>query len=289
MTEIIDVRTRLPDEFRTITPDEKADFYGMYDEILDVYNSSTQKTEDLLSEMDLAGVTHAVVHAEYEFGEDADDLNEKVANLIKSYPDKFSGFGTVNLADLQPLKLLQQARFIKNANLKGINLQPIFFNVDPLDKRLYPLYAYAAENNLIVSFHTGIHYSLKTSIINNNPIFIDQVAVDFPNLKIIACHGGWPWVGEMVALARRHRNVFIEFGGIDPKYIAKENSGWDILFDQMNSLLSKQILFATDWPVIPMKKALASWKNTNLKEKTLQRLFYTNAQNLLFKRNETDE
>ena len=289
MTQIIDVRTRLPDEFRTITPKEKAAFYGMYDEILDVYKNSTQKTQDLLSEMDLAGVTHAVVHAEYEFGEDADDLNEKVAALIRMYPDKLSGFGTVNLADLQPLKLLEQAKFIKASDLKGINLQPIFFDVDPLDRRLYPLYAYAAENNLIVSFHTGIHYSLKTSIIKNNPIFIDQIAVDFPSLKIIACHGGWPWIGEMLAVARRHRNVFIEFGGIDPKYIAKENSGWDSLFDQMDNLLSKQVLFSTDWPVISMKKALESWQKTDLKETTLQALFHTNAHKLLFKGSETNE
>lgn len=286
MAQIIDVRTRLPDEFRTITPNEKAEFYGMYDEVLDVYDSSTQNTEDLLNEMELAGVTHAIVHAEYEFGEDADDLNKKVANLIKMYPNKLSGFGTVNLANLDSLKLLEQGKFIKDSNLKGINLQPVFFDVDPLDRRLYPLYAYAAENNLIISFHTGIHYSLKTSIINNNPIFIDTIATDFPGLKIIACHGGWPWVGEMVAVARRHQNIFIEFGGMDPKYIAKENSGWDILFNQMDNLLSRQVLFGTDWPVIPLNKALNSWKNTTLKEKTLERLFHTNAQKLLFKGNE---
>lgn len=283
MTQVIDVRTRLPDEFRTITPKEKAEFYGMYDEILDVYDSSTQTTEDLLNEMELAGVTHAVVHAEYEFGEDADDLNKKIVDLVKTNPDKFSGFGTVDLGNLDPSKLLEQAKFIKESHLNGINLQPVFFDVDPLDRRLYPLYTYAAENNLIISFHTGIHYSLKTSITKNNPLFIDTIATDLPNLQIIACHGGWPWVGEMVAVARRHQNVFIEFGGMDPKYIAKENSGWDILFDQMDNLLSRQVLFGTDWPVIPMDRALDSWKNTDLKEKTLERLLYTNAKNLLFK------
>lgn len=283
MTQIIDVRTRLPDEFRTITASEKAEFYGMYDEILDIYDSSTQNTEDLLKEMEASGVTHAVVHAEYEFGEDADDLNKKLANLVNTHPNKFSGFGTVDLANLNPLKLLAQARFIKESNLKGINLQPIFFDVDPLDRRLYPLYAYAAEQGLIISFHTGIHYSLKTSIIENNPLFIDMIATDFHDLQIIACHGGWPWIGEMVAVARRHRNVFIEFGGMDPKYIAKENSGWDVLFDQMNNLLSKQVLFGTDWPVVPMKKVLDNWKKSGLKEQTLERLFYKNVQNLLFK------
>jgi len=275
------MRVRLPEEFRTVTREEMIEFYGKYDEVLDVSAAGSKTKDDLLSELEAAEVEIAVVHAEYEFGEDADDLNEKVAALVNKHPEQLQGFGTVDLNNLQPLTLIEQAENIHSFGLKGINLQPVFFEVDPLDRRMYPLYATAAKYGLIVSFHTGVHYSLKSSIMQNNPIFIDQIAVDFPNLKIIACHGGWPWTPEMTAVARRHSNVFIEFGGVDPKYIGIPGTGWETVFTLMNNLLSNQVLFGTDWPVIPTEKAIQGWKRLGLKEEVLEKLFYKNAKNLL--------
>ncbi len=278
---VIDIRVRLPEEFRQVTREEMLNFYGKYNEIFSVYDSGVKSTEVLLKEMEEAEVELAVVHAEYEFGEDANDLNEKTAALVKKYPQQLAGFGTVNLNDLNPILLVEQAESIHQLGLKGINLQPVFFNVDPLDRRLYPLYATATKLGLIISFHTGVHYSMKSAITENNPLFIDQIAVDFPQLNIIACHGGWPWVPQMTAIARRHRNVFIEFGGLDPKYIALPGSGWETLFVLMNNLLQNQILFGTDWPVLTFERAKKGFLQLGLKEEVLQKLFYGNAQRLL--------
>src|SRR5690625_2404094 len=257
------------------------EFYGKYNEIFSVYDAGMKSTEVLLKEMEEAEIELAVIHAEYEFGEDANKLNEKTASLVKEYPDKFAGFGTVNLDNLKPLSLVEQAESIHQLGLKGINLQPIFFDVDPLDRRLYPLYATAARLGLIVTFHTGVHYSMKSAITENNPLFIDQIAIDFPPLKIIACHGGWPWIPQMSAISRRHRNVFIEFGGLDPKYIALPGSGWETLFVLMNNLLQNQILFGTDWPVLDFERAKKGFLQLGLKEEVLEKLFYRNAKRLL--------
>ena len=278
---VIDIRVRLPEEFRQVTREEMMEFYGKYNEIFSVYDAGMKSTEVLLKEMEEAEIELAVIHAEYEFGEDANKLNEKTASLVKEYPDKFAGFGTVNLDNLKPLSLVEQAESIHQLGLKGINLQPIFFDVDPLDRRLYPLYATAARLGLIVTFHTGVHYSMKSAITENNPLFIDQIAIDFPPLKIIACHGGWPWIPQMTAIARRHRNVFIEFGGLDPKYIALPGSGWETLFVLMNNLLQNQILFGTDWPVLDFERAKKGFLQLGLKEEVLEKLFYRNAKRLL--------
>lgn len=278
---MIDVRMRLPNEFRSITIDEMKTFYGKYEDVFDISTMSKIKGKHLLQQLKASEIAHAVVHAEYEYAEDASKLNDSLASFISEYPDSLSGFGTVDLANLKPKKLVKEAERIKSYGLKGINLQPIFFDVDPLDRRLYPLYSKAEQLGLIVSFHTGIHYSLHSSFINNNPLFIDQIAVDFPDLKIIACHAGWPWVAEMAAIARRHSHVFLEFGGLDPRYIAKQGSGWEPLFTLMDNLLQNQILFGTDWPVIAPNQVIDGWQQSELKESTLDKLFTQNARKLL--------
>lgn len=278
---MIDMRVRLPNEHRQVSELEMANFYGKYNEVLDVFANGQTTTNQLITNLDKNKIEIAVVHAEYEFGEDADQLNQSVAALVNQYPNRLAGFGTVNLQYLLPSSLIRQAEEIYDYHLKGINLQPVFFDVDPLDRRLYPLYATAEKLGLIISFHTGIHFSLKSTIINNNPLFLDQIAIDFPHLKLIACHGGWPWIAEMTAVTRRHQNIFIEFGGLDPKYIGLPGSGWDTLFTLMNNLLADQILFGTDWPVITADRAIKSWKNSNLKKEVLNKLFHENAQKLL--------
>lgn len=278
---VIDVRVRLPMEFRSIAQSDHNDFYGKYNEVLSVLEKNTKDTATLLDEMVEADVEFAIIHAEYEFGEDADALNRSVASLVSRYPDKFDGFGTVDLQKCKPLDMVKQVETIVELGLKGINLQPVFFEINPLDRKLYPLYAAAHKYDLIVSFHTGIHYSLNHAMKENSPLFIDQLAVDFPGLKIIACHGGWPWTQEMVAIARRHSNVFIEFGGVAPKYIAQNGSGWEPIYSTLNNLLSNQILFGTDWPVLSMKRAKKEWEQMGLKEDTLKKLFTENAKRIL--------
>ena len=277
------MRVRLPMEFRAVSQAEQVEFYGKYNEVLNVIEKSAKNTSELLQEMENAGVNFAVIHAEYEFGENIEELNKAVASLVTKYPDKFAGFGTVDLQKFKTLDLVKQAEEIYDSGLKGINLQPAFFERDPLDRRLYPLYATAHKLGLIISFHTGIHYSLNHPMMNNSPLFIDQLSVDFPGLKIIACHGGWPWTQELVAVARRHSSVFIEFGGVAPKYIEKNGLGWEPIYSLLNNLLSNQVLFGTDWPVLSMERAKTEWIKMGLKQETLNKLFRGNAEKILNK------
>ena len=280
MEQRIDSRIRLPFGYREVTLEQFQDYYGKYNEILNVEEQSKKSIKDLEIEMEHAKVDFGVIHAEYEFGENAQLLNEKVAEVVLASKGKFKGFGTINLERLQPMDMIETVHQIRELGLAGINLQPPFFNVNPLDRRLYPIYATAHSLGLIVSFHTGIHYSLTNTLEHSNPIYLDTIAVDFPGLKMIACHSGWPWIPEILAITRRHANIFLDFGGISPKYIQQEHSGWEEIFHTMNNLLKRQILFATDWPVIPMEQSVRMWEESSLKEDTLQHLFYENANNL---------
>jgi predicted TIM-barrel fold metal-dependent hydrolase len=182
------------------------------------------------------------------------------------------------------MRAVAQVARAAELGLRGINIQPSFFSM-PIDHaQLYPVYAKASEHGLGVGVHTGVNYTSHLPIKHDHPLQLDQVACDFPELTLIACHAGWPWAAEMVAVARKHPNVYLEFGGLAPKYVGSAGTGWEVVFRFMNSLLSKQVLFGTDWPVFPMPRALEEWRTLGLKPAVLEALLGGNADRLLGRR-----
>ena len=277
---VIDFRVRLPTELRppVSMPPEYVD---QYDAVLGLEARRDLSAEALVAEMVAAGVSHAVVHAEYEYGDPADDMNEAVAALVARDPERFSGYGTVSLSPMRTMRAVRQVARSAELGLRGINIQPSFFGM-PIDHaQLYPVYAKACELGLAVGVHTGINYTSHLPIKHDHPLQLDQVACDFPDLTLIACHAGWPWAAEMVAVARKHPKVYLEFGGLAPKYVGAAGTGWDVVFRFMNSLLAGQVLFGTDWPVFPMDRALAEWRGLGLKPAVLDGLLGGNASRLL--------
>lgn len=278
--DVVDFRVRLPAELR---PPEQLppEYVTQYDAVLGLEERRELSLEALIAELEAAGVAHAVVHAEYEHGDPADALNEAVGGLVAARPDLFSGFGTVSLAPMRVMRAVGQVARVAELGLRGINIQPSFFGL-PIDHaQLYPVYARACELGLAVGVHTGVNYTSHLPIRHDHPLQLDQVACDFPELTLIACHAGWPWTGEMVAVARKHPLVYLEFGGLAPKYVGTPGTGWEPVFRFMNSLLAGQVLYGTDWPVFPMQRALAEWRQLGLKEPVLRGLLGGNASRLL--------
>ncbi|MGO8958075.1 MAG: amidohydrolase family protein [Streptosporangiaceae bacterium] len=88
-------------------------------------------------------------------------------------------------------------------------------------------------------------------------------------------------MAELVAVLRKHPNVYAEFGGLAPRYVCEPNTGWEVMKRFMNSLLSEQVLHGTDWPVFPTGKALAQWRAGGLRDHVLEALIGGNAARLL--------
>lgn len=280
MAGVVDFRVRLPTELRP-REHRPREYVARYDAVLGLEDRRDLDVATLLEDMQLAGVDHAVVHAEYELGDPVDELNEAVAKLVADDPARFSGYGTVSLEPLNVMRAVRQVATVAELGLRGINLQPSFFGI-PIDHpQLYPVYAKACELGLGVGLHTGINYSSHRPIKNDHPLQLDQVACDFEGITLVACHAGWPWAAEMVAVARKHPNVYLEFGGLAPKYVGAPGSGWEPVYRFMNSLLAEQVLFGTDWPVFPMDRALAEWRGLELKPSVLKGLLGDNARRLL--------
>lgn len=280
--KIIDFRVRVP---ISLCPDIKLteEQTGQYDAVLDVSNkqAKAQTLEDLLRQMDNNGVDHAIMHAENEVGDVGDALNRTVADIVEKHPERLTGIGTVSLEDLSIKKALRQVDDCVEMGFIGLSIEPAFFGLHLDEKKLYPVYAKAQENNLLVALHTGINYSAHRPMSGENPMLLDDIACDFPDLTLIASHGGWPWVAEMVAVARKHPNIYIEFGGLAPKYIGATGSGWEMMYRFMNSVLSKQILYGTDYPSMDHQRSISEWQALSLKPSTLEQLLCTNAKTLI--------
>lgn len=278
-SEIIDARVRLPRQFwpKIEVP---AAIANQYDAVLGTGATKSKSFDDLLAEMEANGVGRAVMHAEFEVGDPADAMNEAVARIVKEHGGRFLGVGGISLEHVSIARTLRQLEWCHDAGFVGVGLQPAFFGMSLDDRRLFPLYARAEQLGMVVFLHTGVNYSRMHPMRHDQPLLLDDIACSFPELRIVACHAGWPWVGEMVAVARKHPTVFLEFGGLAPKYLSAQGTGWDVMFRFMNSLLGDQILYGTDWPVIGMDRGVAEWRELGLKGAVLAKAMAGNASRL---------
>lgn len=241
----------------------------------------TRGWEALLEEMDAAGVRQAVLVAE-DFQETLGKKvpNEAIAAGVKKYPDRFLG-----LASVDPHKgkraITELEHAVKDLGLVGLTLWPCFQKIYSNDRKYYRLYEKCLELGIFVVIHTSVNFSSVSKLDLGRPIYLDEVAMDFPELPIVASHAGWPWVLEMIAVAWRHPNVYLEISAMRPKYIGMENSGWGPLLNYGNSILQDRVMFATSWPLLPMKRTVEEVRALPLKESVKKKWLYQNAARFL--------
>jgi predicted TIM-barrel fold metal-dependent hydrolase len=258
--------------------EELPDFMARYKQLYDFDRMCTLSFEDFLRGMEEAGVSKAVLQAEYSFG-DAELLNRTVAQKVAENPDLLLGFAGIDPLSCQdPVGDLD--RYVQDWNMKGLNLQPWVQGWYPNDERFYPLYSYCQQARLPVTIHASLNFALHRKIDYGHPLYLDEVACEFPDLTIVANHGGWPWVSEMVAVAWKRPNVYLEIGAISPKYIARPGTGWELFLTYGDSVLQDQILFATD-SLIPHERAVREVDALPFKEQVKEKLLYRNAMRVL--------
>ena len=115
------------------------------------------------------------------------------------------------------------------------------------DKKYYPLYAKCVELGIPARVYCTMNYASDRPMDLGRPLYHDEVCSDFPELTVIAGLGGWPWVPELVGVARRHQNVFIDLAAHRPAHIPKAGSGWEMMLQFGNTLLADRMLFASSW------------------------------------------
>jgi len=232
--------------------------------------------EEFIQMLDDADVTHACI------GTGRAASMEQTARLAEKYKHKLIPWCRIDpRRGMDGVKELEYG--VKELGIKGLEVSTFRDILYANDKQYYPLYAKCVELNIPARIYTTMNYASDRAMDLGRPIFLDEVARNFPELTIIAGLGGWPWVPELVGLARRHPNVYIDFAAHRPKYLAKPGSGFEMLLQFGNTLLQDKILFASSWMTLglPLKQIIEEVLALPLKEEVKKKWMYENAARIL--------
>jgi len=252
-----------------------------------IYGKTSEKAESgrfegkpldvFLNFLDGLGITRFVVKArdiETTFG--LKIPNESIAELVRSYPDRVIG-----IAGADPHKGSEAVReldhAVRNLGLKGLNLQLYELKLIASDRKLYPLYEKCCELGVPINIHVSVNFANRISLKYGHPIHLDQVAIDFPDLTLIASPPGWPWVHELIAVAWRHPNVYIGLNSMRPKLLMKPGSGYEPLFTYGNGVLQDKMIFGSGWPLLPLEQTLSEIRSLPWRPQVLTKLLWDNA------------
>jgi uncharacterized protein len=206
--------------------------------------------------------------------------NEEIAELAHKNSDVAIPFASVD--PHRPDAALRARKLIEEHGVKGFKFHPSVQEFFPNDKLAYPLYEVIAAAKLPALFHTGqtgvgagtrggggIH--LKYS----NPLHLDDVAVDFPDMPIVLAHPSFPWQEEALSVATHKAQVYIDLSGWSPKYFPP------ILVQYANTLLKDKILFGSDYPVMAPERWMADFEKLPIKPEVRPLILKDNAARLL--------
>jgi predicted TIM-barrel fold metal-dependent hydrolase len=207
--------------------------------------------------------------------------NEEIAESAAENADVAIPFASIDPARGK-MGVREARRLIKDYGVRGFKFHPTVQAFFPNDHDAYPLYEVIAEAKLPALFHTGQTgigagmpggggLRLKFS----NPIYLDDVAADFPDMPIILAHPSVPWQDEALSVATHKPNVYIDLSGWSPKYFEPK------LVQYANTLLKHKVLFGTDNPVISPDRWLADFEKIDIRPEVRPLIMKENAAKLL--------
>jgi uncharacterized protein len=207
--------------------------------------------------------------------------NEEIAELAHKHSDVAIPFASIN--PHRGKEGVQAARrLISEYDVKGFKFHPQVQDFDPGDRMAYPLYEVIAEARLPALFHsgqTGVGAGTPGGggirLKYGNPMLIDDVAVDFPDMPIILAHPSFPWQEEALSIATHKPQVYIDLSGWSPKYFPP------ILVRYANTLLKDKILFGSDHPVFSPERWVKEFEQLDIKPEVRPLIMKENAARLL--------
>jgi predicted TIM-barrel fold metal-dependent hydrolase len=243
----------------------------MADRVLGGHTPKGVSAEQLIAEMDAAGFEKVFVCAvkmgSYRGRWLANDFScKEVYEMIKDYPDRLIG-----IAGYDPLNIMASLREIETAvkeyGFKGVYAHTLGWDVRPDDRRMYPCYTKCVELEIPISMQIGHSLEVMPSEVGR-PIYIDKVALDFPDLKFIASHTGWPWCEELISMAWKHQNVYVDISAHLPRYLDKS------LVQFMDTRGQDKVMFGTN--AFGLKRCKDQFMELQLKEDTKRKVLREN-------------
>jgi predicted TIM-barrel fold metal-dependent hydrolase len=194
---------------------------------------------------------------------------------VAAHPTRFAGLAAVDLN--RPMDAVRELRrCVTDLGFKGLRVVPWLWEAPPTDRRYYPMYAVCVE--LGIPFFTQVGHTgpLRPSETGRPIPYIDQVALDFPELVIVGGHIGYPWTEEMIAVCRKHENVFIDTSAYTSRRFPPE------LVTYMSGRGGRRkTLFGTNFPMISHTQALDGLDDLGLDDEARELFLHGNAERLL--------
>jgi predicted TIM-barrel fold metal-dependent hydrolase len=196
--------------------------------------------------------------------------NDRIAEFIREYPTRFVGVAGVNLE--RPVEAVRELdRAVRELGFKALRVIPWLWKLPPNDRLYYPLYVKCIELDVPFCTQVGHTGPLMPSETGRPIPYIDEVALTFPELKIVGGHIGYPWTDEMIALAWKHEHVYIDTSAYLPRYYPPQ------LLHFMNSYGQDKVLFGSNFPMLDLKQCAEQARALELKPEVRAKFLAGNA------------
>ena len=198
--------------------------------------------------------------------------NDEVAIAVKARPHQVVGIASVDLN--KPMQAVRELRrCVKQFGFKGLRILPWLWGIPPDDRRYYPLYAECVELNVTFCLQVGHAGPMRPSEPGRPIPYLDNVAHEFPELRIVGGHIGFPWVNEMISLMMKHPNVYVDTSAYKASRFPTE------LVSYMKGAGRNKVLFGTNFPMLTPSECLDGIENLGLSQEGLIAFLAGNAKN----------
>jgi hypothetical protein len=226
-------------------------------------------TEQIIAAMDQAGVQTLLLSAWHRPGQWIFH-NDLIAEMVSQHPGRFVGVATVNLE--KPVEAVRELeRAVRELGFKALRVIPWLWNRPPNDKYYFPLYVKCIELGIPFCTQVGHTGPLMPSEPGRPVPYLDEVALTFPELKIVAGHIGYPWTDEMIGVAWKHENVFIDTSAYLPRYYPSQ------LVHYLKTYGKQKALFGSNFPQLSLEKCVAQVDELGLPEDVRANFLSNNA------------
>jgi predicted TIM-barrel fold metal-dependent hydrolase len=225
--------------------------------------------EQLVALMDEAGVQRVLLSAWHRPGQPVIS-NDTVADIVRAFPDRFVGVAAVDLE--HPVQAVHQLRrAVRELGFKALRVVPWLWNRPPNDKLYFPLYVTCIELGIPFCTQVGHTGPLMPSETGRPVPYLDEVALTFPELCIVAGHIGYPWTDEMIGVAWKHENVYIDTSAYLPRYYPPQ------LLHYLKTYGQEKVLFGTNFPQLSWAKCVAQVHALDLPAPVQAKFLWENA------------
>jgi len=227
----------------------------------------------LISHLDEQGVDRAVILAEHSPKATGIVSNEFVVELCQA-SERLFPFACIDPeADVDPA--IETERCFQELGCRGLKIMPSYCWFPPDDPRMMPVYEIARDRGVPVMFHMGTSVFPGSRIRYADPLLLDDVADEFPDLTIVICHGGRPfWYKQTEWMLTRHRGVLVDISGIPPKHLPSA-------FPKLEAM-SDRFLFGTDWPGLrSIARQVAAIRSLPISHAAIEDILWNNAVRIL--------